>query len=71
MELQEAIEWARECDAGDYLVEYSDDGLDDVSDPGSRCGFGDDELAEIERVLRGRDMTLSADDTGLAAEARS
>lgn len=68
MTLADAIAWAREAEAGDYLVEYDD--LDDNAedDPGSRCGFGDDELDAINRVLRVRDLTLNANDCGLVAE---
>lgn len=74
MRLQDAIEWAQECEAGDYLVTYdgweaySGTSAEDTVADGSRCGFGDDELAAIERVLRDRDMTLQADDSGLAAQ---
>lgn len=65
MTLSDAIVWARTCDADDYLVRYADSGLSDDEDPGSRCGFDDSELAEIESALRGRDLTLTADDRGL------
>jgi hypothetical protein len=67
MTIGEAREWALECEAGDYLVEYEDDGLDEASDPGSRCGFGDDELDAIGRILSDRGMKLEADDVGLVA----
>lgn len=70
MELREAIEWAQECEAGDYLIEYEDCDSTPEEDPGSRCGFDDQELDAIRSVLRGRDMTLSADDRGLLAETR-
>lgn len=70
MSIGDARTWALQAEAGDYLIEYDDDGLTAETDPGSRCGFGDDELAEIERILRDRDLTLRADDTGLCAEAR-
>lgn len=43
MEAHEAIIWARSAE---------------VSDPGSRCGYGDDTLDQIERVLRERGLTL-------------
>lgn len=69
--LADARVWALEAEAGDYLVEYEEDGLDEVSDPGSRCGFGDDELAEIDAILARRDLRLVADDCGLVAEARA
>jgi len=37
-------------------------------DSGSRCGFGDDELDAIRRVLGKRDLLLRTDDKGLYAE---
>lgn len=67
MDIQEAFQWAREAGAGDYLITYEDSGLSDTEDLGSRCGFDDSELAEIEGVLRGRDLKLEADDCGLVA----
>lgn len=67
--LTDALDWALDCDAGDYLVEYSETGLTDTEDPGSRCGYGDDELDAIRRVLAERDLTLVADDRGLVAQA--
>ena len=60
-----AIEWARETSAGNYLVRYEDTGMTDLEDPGSRCGFGDDKLAEIGRALGRRGLRLVADDRGL------
>jgi hypothetical protein len=63
MSMQEARKWAKQAEAGEYLAEY-----EDVSDSGSRCGFGDDELDEIARILRRRDLRLVADDRGLVAE---
>jgi hypothetical protein len=65
MTLTQAIKIAKSADAGDYLIEYADTGLTDAEDPGSRCGFGDDELAEIEQVLARRGLSLRADDEGL------
>lgn len=70
MSPNEAIIWARTAEAGDYLAEYEDDDLDDVSDPGSRCGYDDPTLDEIERVLRARDLTLCATDVGLEVQER-
>lgn len=67
MSLSDALYWARDTEAGDYLIEYEDSGLSDEEDPGSRCGFDDRELAEIERVLGERGLKLVADDCGLAA----
>lgn len=69
--MTEAREWAMTAEAGEYLVEYDDDDLDDVSDSGSRCGFDDQQLAEIEYILGDRDLKLTADDRGLVAEAVS
>jgi hypothetical protein len=51
--------------AGDYLSLYGDDELTDVSDPGSRCGYSDSELASIRRDLGRRGLTLSTDDRGI------
>jgi hypothetical protein len=67
---EEAIAWAREAEEGDCLCEWEDDGLDADSDPGSRGGYGDETLDEVERVLRERDLTLSATDVGLEVCAR-
>ena len=61
------LQWAETCSAGQYLTTYEDDGLDDVSDHGSRCGRDDAALDAIRRVLRGRGMQLVADDRGLCA----
>ena len=63
--------WARTATAGEYLARYEGDGLDDVSDSGSRCGYGDDQLDAVGRILRGRDLCLSADDRGLRVEVAS
>jgi hypothetical protein len=52
---------------GDYLITYEESGLTTEEDPGSRCGLGDDYLAEIETELRKRGLTLVADDEGLVA----
>lgn len=66
----EAVIWARTAEAGEYLARYEDDDLDDVSDSGSRCGFGDDTLSEIDSVLPRRELTLTANDVGLIVESR-
>lgn len=66
--LTAAIAWARTAKAGAYLFEYEATGMTDVDDPGSRCGYSDSDLAEIESVLGRRDMTLVADDRGLVAQ---
>ena len=68
----DACNWARHvAAAGDYLVRYVDSGRDAESDPGSRCGYGygDDELAELDRILWPRDLRLVADDLGLIVMA--
>lgn len=70
MTLAEAIRWARTAAAGDRLIDYDETGLTDAQDPGSRCGFDDAELADIEAVLRHNDLTLTADDRGLVAESQ-
>ena len=70
MTMSEAVAWARAAEAGDYLVEYEDTNMTAEEDPGSRCGFGDDELAEIERILRERDLSLEVDDVGLVAQEK-
>lgn len=69
MTLTDAIRWTRTATAGDYLITYDDSGLTHDEDPGSRCGFGDAELAAIEQLLEARDLTLTADDRGLVAAA--
>lgn len=67
--LPRALEWASACKDGEYLVEYSETGMTDVEDPGSRCGYDDVGLDKIRRVLSEREMTLEADDRGLVARA--
>ena len=69
MVLSEAIQWAKTAEEGDYLVYWDEDGFNSETDPDSRGGFDDAELAEIETVLRRRGLTLEADDIGLAARA--
>ena len=61
--------WARTAVAGEYLARYLDTAMGDDADPGSRCGYGDDELAELGRILAKRDLRLVADDRGLIAMA--
>lgn len=71
MSRQEALVWARdEAEAGDYLAEYDDDGLDADSDPGTRCGYDDETLDAVGRILRDRGLRLGTDDVGLVAEER-
>lgn len=67
-DIASAMRWARAAVQGDYLITYEDSGLTDDEDPGSRCGFDDAELAEIEAELRKRGLTLLADDVGLYAQ---
>lgn len=67
MTKQEAIEWARGAEEGEYLIEYEDTGLSAAQDPGSRCGFDDAELDAIRCELARRDLSLEADDQGLIA----
>jgi hypothetical protein len=72
MTMAEVGEWVRDVEAGEYLVEYEDTGLTAEQDPGSRCGFGDDELDQISRWLGERGLKLEADDVGLVVvEVRS
>ncbi len=70
-DLAAALEWAGTADAGDYLVRYEDTGMTDRDDPGSRCGYGDDELDAIQRELSPRGLMLQADDVGLVAAKAS
>ena len=65
-----AINWAEEAEEGMYLAEYDLDDLNELSDPGSRCGYDDQTLAAVEAVLRERGLTLTADDCGLVVERR-
>lgn len=65
------LRWAKFATIGDYLYEWEDDGLDATSDPGSRGGRDDRELDEIKGVLRGRGLSLEADDRGLVATGPS
>lgn len=39
----------------------------DANDSGSRCGFDDQQIADLENILGARDLTLKADDRGLVA----
>lgn len=67
--LTTALSWARTAEVGEYLVEYEDTGMTDVEDPGSRCGYSDAELSEVQQVLGRRDLLLVPDDRGLVAQA--
>jgi hypothetical protein len=68
MTMAEARAWALEASEGEYLVEYEDTGMKAEEDPGSRCGFDDQQLDELGRILRARDLKLTADDVGLVVE---
>jgi hypothetical protein len=67
--ISDALDWAVTADAGDYLVTYDDTGMTNAEDPGSRCGYGDDELDAIRHELGKHNLTLTADDRGLVAQA--
>lgn len=67
--LPRALDWASDASAGEYLVEYSETGMTDVEDPGSRCGYDDSDLDAIRRALAERGLTLTSDDRGLMAQA--
>lgn len=41
------------------------------ADTGSRCGWDDAELADVERILRRGNLTLKTDDRGLVASAQT
>ena len=62
--------FALTAEAGDYFARYSDGepAWTEENDPGNRCGYGDVDLDEVRATLRGRDLTLSADDEGLIVE---
>jgi hypothetical protein len=59
----EVMAWASTCNVGDYLATYDETEADD--DPTSECGYGSELLADCERALRTRGLTLRADDCGL------
>lgn len=68
--MSDARKWAKTADAGEYLCEYEDVYETDeerAKDDGSMCGFGADEIAEINAILARRDLTITADDRGLVA----
>lgn len=67
----ERREFAQSATAGEYFAQFDDDGLDEMSDPGSRCGYGDDELDDLERLLNARGLTLTTDDIGLVVRERA
>lgn len=69
MSLTELTKWARQADAGEYLVEYENTGITDIEDPGSMCGYGADELDAVKAELAMRDLSLEADDRGLVVQA--
>ena len=61
----ELQEWCYEASVGYYLTTYEDCGSNEMSDPGSRCGYSDVQLDTIKRLLQDRGMYLLADDRGL------
>jgi hypothetical protein len=61
--------WSETVTEGEYLASYEDDDLDEVSDPGSRCGYDDATLAQVRSWLGERGMTIEADDRGLCVVA--
>jgi hypothetical protein len=61
--------WSETATEGEYLAEYEDDDLDEVSDPGSRCGYDDATLTQTRSWLGERGLSLSADDRGLCVVA--
>jgi hypothetical protein len=61
--------WSETVAKGEYLALYEDDDLDEVSDPGSRCGYDDATLAQVRSWLGERDLTITADDRGLCVVA--
>lgn len=66
--LTDALEWARRAAAGEYLAKFADWApIED--DDGSRCGWDDADLAEIDRVLAARNLKIEANDRGLVAVA--
>ena len=68
MSMGELATWSETVTGGEYLARYEDDDLDEVSDPGSRCGYDDATLDQIRRWLGARDLTIRADDIGLCVE---
>ena len=63
-DMGEARTWARQARFGDYLALYSDYPGDDT---GSRCGYSDEQLDDLSRILGKRGICLSANDKGLVA----
>lgn len=65
--LSDAVAWALVALPGEYLIRYADSEFTDAEDPGSRCGYGDEELDAIRAALRSRGLALGSDDLGLLA----
>lgn len=62
------LEAARTIEAGEYVYEY-DEGTDDLtSQPRT---MGDDQVAEIQRILRARGLRMDSDDRGWLVSERS
>ena len=61
-DMGESRTWARIARPGQYLAKYSEYSGDDH---GSRCGYADDQLAELGRILRTRGLRIEPDDRGL------
>ena len=61
--------WAREAEAGDYLVKYGYTGVTADEDPGSRCGYDDQQLDQVGRWLRDRGLKLTTNDVGLVVKS--
>jgi hypothetical protein len=60
--------WALAADDGEYLAEFSDTPLPaGCVDDGSRCGYSDEQLAEVSRLLTRRNMRLVTDSRGILA----
>lgn len=65
MTLTEALKWARQATAGEYLIEFDALAAAVERDPGSRHGYSDGELDQIRAALAGRGLSIEADDRGL------
>lgn len=58
-------EWARQADAGEYLIKYATCGVDESDDTGSLCGYGEEEIAQLGNILDARGLRIEANDVGL------
>lgn len=61
-DMGQARAWSRVARPGQYLATYSEYSGDDH---GSRCGYADDQLDELGRILRKRGLRIDTDDVGL------